>query len=391
MATYKVLQDIEAEDKLLGPLTLKQFIFAIIFAAIGFVTFKLATTPELSIIRWPFVVLLLIPLVIFGFLAAPISRDQPNDIWLLARIRFLIKPHARIWNQDGISQLVTITVPKKLERALTNGLAPHEVESRLNALASTLDSRGWAIKNVDVNMFAQPDYFAVSDESDRLIAPSSLPATEPVIDIKAADDMLDAISNPTAQHLDQMVQASTAAHRQQLLASVQQPSAASSGTVTPPADYWFLNQPANPTTPEPGLATFQKSTVVAPGSTDAGVPQPTAEERALISKIEAEKAKAPEYTSHLKRLQPLGGQRGAGSGQSQTTVQAPSQPLGGTTLPPVAPAAQNPRTQAPPPSAPTSNPAILNLANNDDLNVATIARQAQRISESDGEVTISLH
>lgn len=25
MATYKVLQDIEAEDKLLGPLTLKQF------------------------------------------------------------------------------------------------------------------------------------------------------------------------------------------------------------------------------------------------------------------------------------------------------------------------------------------------------------------------------
>ena len=28
MATYKVIQDIEAEDKLLGPLTLRQFIYA---------------------------------------------------------------------------------------------------------------------------------------------------------------------------------------------------------------------------------------------------------------------------------------------------------------------------------------------------------------------------
>ncbi|MGH7158305.1 MAG: PrgI family mobile element protein [Candidatus Saccharimonadales bacterium] len=28
MATYKVIQDIEAEDKILGPLTLRQFIYA---------------------------------------------------------------------------------------------------------------------------------------------------------------------------------------------------------------------------------------------------------------------------------------------------------------------------------------------------------------------------
>lgn len=32
MAVYKVLQDIEAEDKLIGPLTLRQFIYAAIGA-----------------------------------------------------------------------------------------------------------------------------------------------------------------------------------------------------------------------------------------------------------------------------------------------------------------------------------------------------------------------
>ncbi len=30
MATYKVLQDIEAEDKILGPLSLRQFIYGLI-------------------------------------------------------------------------------------------------------------------------------------------------------------------------------------------------------------------------------------------------------------------------------------------------------------------------------------------------------------------------
>jgi hypothetical protein len=36
--------------------------------------------------------------------------------------------------------------------------------------------------------------------------------------------------------------------------------------------------------------------------------------------------------------------------------------------------------------------AIMNLANNDDLDVATIAREARREVESnDGEVVISLH
>ncbi len=372
MATYKVLQDIEAEDKLLGPLTLKQFIFAIIFIAIGFINFKIATNASLSIVRWPVVLGLMLPMLIFGFLAAPISRDQPNDVWLLARLRFLIKPHKRIWNQDGISQLVTITAPKKLERIFTNGLNANEVQSRLSALASTLDSRGWAIKNVDVNMFAQPGYLATSDGSDRLVAPSNLPVTQSTVDIQAADDMLDAQNNPTAQHLEQMVQASTASHRQRVLSRVQ---GRETPTATAGADYWFLNQP--PVAPK-GLTTFQNTSVVTPGSTDLNAAQPTAEEKALIAKIEADKASTAGHPSHMKTIQPLSAQ-GTPAPQTQSV------------LPPIQSPVQNQPNPHPPAGGTTPNPAILSLASNDDLNVATIARQAQRISESDGEVVISLH
>ena len=116
MATYKVLQDIEAEDKLLGPLTLKQFIFAIITIALGFISFKLATTGSLGIVRWPIMTIFILPMLLFGFLAAPLGKDQPNDIWLVARLRYLFKPRTRIWNQDGLSDLVTITAPKKVEK-----------------------------------------------------------------------------------------------------------------------------------------------------------------------------------------------------------------------------------------------------------------------------------
>lgn len=374
MATYKVLQDIEAEDKLLGPLTLKQFIFAAITIGIGFIEFKLATTSGLGFIRGILMLLFFFPMAVFGFLAAPISRDQPNDIWLLARLRFLLKPRVRIWNQDGISQLVTITVPKRIEHIMTNNLSQNEVKSRLSALATTLDSRGWAIKNVNVNLFAQQGYMAVDDGSDRLVAPSTLPTNVTGADVQAADDMLDTHSNPTAQHLDQMVQASTKAHQDQVRKSFQEPAVAPQA---PPADYWFLSQPSGQQQqPTQGYATFHDPTVVTPGSDDTKSAQPTAEEQALIDKLEAEreKDKISHFKSHIKTILPL---------SEQIAQKASAQSV----LPPLSPDSQSPVKS----QTATPNPAILNLANNDDLNVATIARQAKRISEADDEVVISLH
>src|SRR5688572_2237225 len=109
MATYKVIQDIEAEDKLLGPFSLRQFIYLLIVAVTMFLGYKLASATI-------FLVIPLLPIVIFfALLAAPFGRDQSSEVWLLAKIRFIIKPRKRIWNQDGIQQLVTITAPKKIE------------------------------------------------------------------------------------------------------------------------------------------------------------------------------------------------------------------------------------------------------------------------------------
>lgn len=211
MAVYKVIQDIEAEDKLLGPLTLKGFIYAAIAAVLGFINFRLLLASSLGPIRWPFVLIFSLPMILFGVLAAPLGREQPTEVWLLSRVRFFLKNRTRVWNQSGMNHLVTITVPKKIERILTKNFSQTEVKSRLEALASTLDSRGWVIKDVPVNAVSIPGYLSpLAEDSDRLVGVSTLVMPAPISDIKPADDILDEQNNSTAQHFNELMQTAEA-------------------------------------------------------------------------------------------------------------------------------------------------------------------------------------
>ncbi len=196
MAQYKVIQDIEAEDKLLGPLTLKGFIYAIIAIFCGFINFRLIAS-GLGPLKWLLVLVFLAPMILFGTLASPLGRHQPTEVWLLARLMFLVKPKKRIWSQTGLLHLVTITAPKKVDRQLSKGLSETEVKSRLQTLATTLDSRGWAVKNLTV----VPSQLQRVEQSDRLVAPTTLSAPSITADVHAADDIMDEQNNPTAQYL----------------------------------------------------------------------------------------------------------------------------------------------------------------------------------------------
>ncbi|HSX23974.1 MAG TPA: PrgI family protein [Candidatus Saccharimonadales bacterium] len=371
MSTYKVIQDIEAEDKLLGPLTLRQFIYAAIVIVLGFICFKLLAVNFL--LTLPF----LPPMIFFGMLAAPFGHDQSSEVWLLAKIRFFIKPRRRIWDQSGIQQLVSITVPKKVEKHLTDGLTQSEVKSRLQALANTIDSRGWAIKNVNVNLYSQPSYLVnAGDSSDRLIEASSLPQEVPAYDVFAADDMLDEANNPTAQHLDSMINQSQQSHHQDLVSATRGDAPAASQ----PADYWFMNQTNSASIPT-GNTAFSSGLTVAPGATSADNVQPSADdtgtaEQQLLDQIHRENARPNPAYGHMRVLDP--------SGKAATKTTPPKNPI--------AAAPNSTQPTGPVPSSTEANPAILRLASNDDLNVATIAREANKQAQKppDDEVVISL-
>jgi hypothetical protein len=330
VATYKVLQDIEAEDKLLGPLSLRQSIYAVIVIVLGFVGFKLAT------VKWFFAIPFLPPIIFFALLAAPLGRDQPSEVWLLAKIRFMVKTRRRIWNQSGVKELVTITVPKTIERIYTKGFSDEEVKSRLQALSAMLDTRGWAVKNVDVSTFRQP-LIAANSSSDRLVDITTVPKEDPAASIDPKSDILDDTNNPVAQHVDQTLAQSAQAHRQELLQKVR------------------------------SIAEEQRqATQVRVDKGAASIKQGQDELDKLLREAQA---KEKTNTVTMSQLQP-----------TQTST---SQPLN-----------QAPETPSQTAVTPVKDPAILKLVKSNDLNVSTIAREANRKSGElppDDEVVISLH
>lgn len=205
MAVYKVIQDVEAEDKLIGPLTLKGFIYAATAGLLIFINFKLIIA-GIGPLKWLLLLVFLPPAALFGVLASPLGRQQPTEVWLLARIRFMLKPRSRIWDQTGISKLVTVTAPKRLEKQLTKGLSQEEVSSRLQTLALTLDSRGWAIKNLSLPLNEDTS-------SDRLVTPTTISPMAAATDIRPEDDIMDEQNNPTAQNFASLIEEATDSHK----------------------------------------------------------------------------------------------------------------------------------------------------------------------------------
>ena len=301
MAVYKVIQDIEAEDKLLGPLTLKGLIYAGIAAVFGFINFQLITSGIPIFVKLPIVIVFSMPMALFAVLASPLGRDQPTEVWLLAHLKFYLKPRQRIWNQSGLVELVTITVPKRIERQLTKGFSELEVQSRLKALATTLDSRGWVVKNVNVNLNTQPDYVTQTEEtSDRLIAASTMVQEVPEIDVKANDDILDEKNNATAHKFQSMMAAAEQKRKQELAKRIEESRSTANQQPTPATT---AKQEAPKTkveaiTPPPEPMAIMGTTIITPGAVVPATPAastPTAEvggeEQELLRRIHERQAK----------------------------------------------------------------------------------------------------
>jgi hypothetical protein len=144
MAVYKVPQDVEADDKLIGPFSFRQFIYLVIVSLAIALAWGLA---HISII------LTIIPLpivVFFGALALPLRKDQPMEIYMAALVSFYLKPHKRFWDPDGIDSLIEITVPKTIEPQRTKDISQNEAERRFGYLAEIVDSQGWAVRGSGV-------------------------------------------------------------------------------------------------------------------------------------------------------------------------------------------------------------------------------------------------
>lgn len=333
MATYKVIQDIEAEDKFVGPFTLKQFIFAAIGVVFSYLCFFVSVRGA-----W-FAAIPFVPVALFGFfMAIPWSKDQPTDLWVLAKIRFKIKPKKRIWDQAGKQELVTITAPKKIEKVLTKDLSEYEVKSRLKALADTMNTRGWAVKHASMPVFAN-----TAADTDRLV-PTPVPVGSRVV----LDDTTPDILEDT--QVDTLIGQSEVARKANLQEKMDQ---ARKGQV-----------------PDEQLP----QVVSPPPSDDTEVLD---EAELLNEELKQRKKAAGLSTGKMQKFQPK-------SAQPAKTRKKVSEPVNKTTQ-----KTEDRKTISTVTETPSAD--IISLAHNNDLNVATLARQANKDNDDTQEVVVSLH
>jgi len=331
MAVYKVPQDVEADDKLIGPFSFRQFIYLIIVAAAGVIGWFLGQ------LFLPLIIIVLPVIVFFGALALPLRKDQPMETYLAAIVSFYLKPHRRLWSPDGTQTLVEITVPKVIEVQRTKDLSQTEAEQRLSYLASIVDSRGWAVRGVQGQLPSSPG----SMTNDAYLEAQSTP------------DILDE-SAAVGQEFNTMLGQADARRHQEMLDRIKNQSASVTADVVPPPA--GVTQPVIPTVPvaDPYASIPTPATVTA-------APQP-----------------APDDTTARVSFDPY-------PAMHQSVI-AP--------IDPNAPKAKQSATEEEKPGEKQVSPDIINLANNPDLSVETIAREANRIHEkeklSEDEVVISL-
>ena len=142
MAQYKVPQDVEADDKLIGPFSFRQFVYLLISAgliALGVGLFQIF--PLLVILPLP-------PLLLFLALALPLKKDQPMETYLAAIVSYYLKPHKRVWTPGQRESTIIITAPKIVEETRTRDISQEEATHRLSFLADIMDTEGYAIKGM---------------------------------------------------------------------------------------------------------------------------------------------------------------------------------------------------------------------------------------------------
>lgn len=393
MAQYKVPQDVEADDKLIGPFSFRQFVYLLVAAGLVALCIPLFNIfPLLIILPAPFILFLLA-------LSLPLKKDQPMETYLSAVLSYYMKPHNRLWEPGEPESIIVITAPKKTDDVHLKDLNQDEAMHRLSFLADIVDTEGYAIKGASSNGVredvlaeanATKDIFEVQNTA---FSQQNFQQTSDTRHNELVNQMRNAIANN-----NQFQSASIVAHngqpqpqpqfQQPMPQQPQYPNYASAEPVVPVAPVTPLPQYQQPMQPQPIAQTPPPEFV-----TEAMQPQQSEPEQIEDSLPTSTNPLADESVSDnsniIKPDLPI---------PEEVVEQIAEEEAPKTEYIPADIAAhlhdddsQSGRIeQQSNPTTPSQD--IIDLANNSDFSIETIAQQAKRINEKqDNEVYISLH
>lgn len=131
---YKVPQHIDIEDKIVGPFTMKQFIYLLISGSIVYAWWNFSNTfvdPSPMVIFIP----LALPVGFLGLAFALLKiNDRPFEVFVLSLLRFIFSPKQRVWHEGYQTPAVIVKDP-----AAPEVKEEHKDIQTLDELAKSLD------------------------------------------------------------------------------------------------------------------------------------------------------------------------------------------------------------------------------------------------------------
>ena len=342
MANYKVPQDVEADDKLLGPFNFRQFIYLLIVAALIALAWAIGQIFPL------FAIIPVIPALFLLVLALPLRKDQPMETYIAALISFYTKPNKRYWFPGQRESTIQITAPKTVEKVLTKNITEEEAGRRLSFLANVVDSEGMSIKEgLSIKEgFSAPTDTAVRDEF--------------VAEAEAAPDIFE---NYRSEQLSTDLSTEADRRRAEIVQQMRAAIAANNPI-----------QPKSNSTPEPAMPQFNPATLSQAVPTYPAPPTQTAAPTTQITPAPATPAPTATTTASTPSPSSLISAAKATDANQIPEDRLPSNPL-----------------------ATISHARLVELSKNKQFTIATIAKEANRKPRSHGrqssrdEVYISLH
>lgn len=139
---YKIPQNVQRTDRILGPFTLRQFLYLIAGSSLGYIVFsmasKLSGSNELGFLFG------VIVFACMGSFAVIEIQGKPLPEFITAMIMFSLRPKHRIWQKDIYVPDIAFMPPKKEEEEEeTEPKNISQMKNELEKLAHILDTRGW--------------------------------------------------------------------------------------------------------------------------------------------------------------------------------------------------------------------------------------------------------
>jgi hypothetical protein len=148
---FQVPQNIDLEDKIVGPLTMTQFVYVLGGGLIDYILFQSVAAQSMGLFLFFAIPVTLIALS-FAFLKI---QEQPLTHFFTAWLVYLGKPKKRIWKRDQSFQPI-LTAPPKKDKSDVVIIPKHHLEkSELEQLAYSLDMPSQVAPPVEAKNFGK--------------------------------------------------------------------------------------------------------------------------------------------------------------------------------------------------------------------------------------------